>query len=280
MKISDINPHIRYCYEIFYKQGHGTVFVKDCRLMCPLSGTGTLLIDNNTYTLKRGTLFYCSAGSTYSLTSDEGFRLICINFDLDQTASHITQPLSPIKTNSAEKKETVNQCYIDNSSFLNSYILFNNTTDFTNSILALAEEFKRPKKYYIEKASALLKCIITDMHRLDTISSSDEIVDKIIAYINDNLSSSIDNSLLADIAGYHPYHLNRLFLKHTGKSMHKYILKARLNKAKQLLLSSDKSLNEISNNVGFNNYAHFSDYFKKEFSLTPTQFRKNFKNSI
>lgn len=280
MKIADINPHIRYCYEIFYKQSQGTVFVKDCRLMFPLSGTGKLVIDNNTYTLKNGTIFYCNGGSTYSLTSDEGFSLICINFDLDRKASHITQPFSPVKINSKEKKETVNQCYVENSSFLNSYILLNNTSDFTNSIFSLAEEFKYPKNFYLEKASSLLKCILIDMHRVDTFSSADAMVDKIIAYINDNLSSPIDNSLLADIAGYHPYHLNRLFLKHTGRSMHRYILKARLNKAKQLILSTDYSLNEISTTVGFNSYAHFSDYFKKEFSLTPKEFRKNFKNSI
>lgn len=280
MKLADINPHIRYCYEIFYKQSQGTVFVKDCRLMCPLSGTGILEIGNNTYKLKEGTIFYCNSGSTYSLTSDEGFKLICINFDLDRKAAHITQPFSPIKINSSGKKETVNQCYVENSSFLNSYILLNNASGFTNSILSLAEEFKHPKNFYLEKASSLLKCILIDMHRLDTVTPANAMVNTIILYINDNLSSNIDNSELANIAGYHPYHLNRLFIKHTGKSMHKYILKARLNKAKQLILSTDYPLNEISTTVGFNSYAHFSDYFKKEFSLTPTEFRKNFKNKI
>ena len=69
MKLADINPHIRYCYEIFYKQSQGTVFVKDCRLMYPLSGTGILEIGNNTYKLKEGTIFYCSFPIHYVLNS-------------------------------------------------------------------------------------------------------------------------------------------------------------------------------------------------------------------
>lgn len=280
MKLADINPYIRLCNEFLHKQSQGTVYVKDCRLICPISGKGTITINDETYKLKHGTIFYCNSGSIYTLIPEQDLHIICINFDLDRKFSHINTPIPTVKLDSQKAKTPLNQCYIENSSFLNSYAVLDIKPDLLLDISNIAKEFKTTKKFYKEKASSILKCVLTDMHRIDTSFSPSITVDNIISYINDNISQPIDNNFLANIAGYHPYHLNRLFLKHTGKSMHKYIVKLRLNKAKQLLLTSELPFSEISLSVGFNNYTHFSNCFKKEFSMTPREFQKNFKNNV
>ncbi|MTD71637.1 AraC family transcriptional regulator, partial [Flavobacterium sp. LC2016-13] len=49
----------------------------------------------------------------------------------------------------------------------------------------------------------------------------------------------------------------------------------RLEKAKELLLSTKMSITEICYNLGFENIAHFSRLFKIQFSQTPTEYRMN-----
>ena len=79
---------------------------------------------------------------------------------------------------------------------------------------------------------------------------------------------------------YHEYYLNRIFTKHVGMSMHRYILNLRINEGKRLLLNSNLSISDIASCIGFNSYTHFSSYLKKETGLSPFEYKNNFKNNI
>ena len=105
-------------------------------------------------------------------------------------------------------------------------------------------------------------------------------VSQIIDYIQENYNQSLNNDMLSAVSGYHPNYLNRLFQKHTGTSIHKYILNVRLAEAKKMLLNTDYSLSYIAEKVGFNSNTHFSNYFKQTLGISPLAFRKQFKNSL
>jgi len=64
----------------------------------------------------------------------------------------------------------------------------------------------------------------------------------------------------------------------TGKTPVAYILQVRLNYARRMISSENKSLTEIANRCGFQNLSHFSKAFKQHFNISPTQFRKNIDN--
>jgi YesN/AraC family two-component response regulator len=53
------------------------------------------------------------------------------------------------------------------------------------------------------------------------------------------------------------------------------VQEVRIDKAKKLLLSTDKTVNEISINVGYENSSFFTRLFKKNTGLTPAKWRKN-----
>lgn len=59
-----------------------------------------------------------------------------------------------------------------------------------------------------------------------------------------------------------------------GMSIKEFIMDIRLKRGAQLLEESDLTISEISYSIGFNNPKHFSISFKKQFDLTPTEFRK------
>lgn len=68
--------------------------------------------------------------------------------------------------------------------------------------------------------------------------------------------------------------LNRRIKAATGLTTSNYVLKVRLNKAKKLLMKSQKPIGEIAMDCGFNDFAYFSRSFKKEFGMTPTSFQR------
>lgn len=72
---------------------------------------------------------------------------------------------------------------------------------------------------------------------------------------------------------YAPDYLTRIFKKHTGKTTLEYINGVRLQKAKSLLLNTDLSVSQIAYSVGFADEKYFMRLFKREESVTPTQYR-------
>ena len=115
--------------------------------------------------------------------------------------------------------------------------------------------------------------VIQEKHkRRDTIQ-------KVLLYINDNYSSKLDIATLAKIANYSDYHFLRFFKSITGKTVTQYINSLRLEKACQLLDSSNLSISEISYSVGFSDTSYFIKVFKKHYLVSPSKFKKHLVSS-
>jgi AraC-like DNA-binding protein len=66
----------------------------------------------------------------------------------------------------------------------------------------------------------------------------------------------------------------RMFKNYTGLSPRQYCLQLKIMRAKELLLSTDLSVKEISYEMGFESIHYFSRMFKKKTGINPTKFRK------
>ena len=86
-----------------------------------------------------------------------------------------------------------------------------------------------------------------------------------------------DNSLsVAKIAGqfhFHPTYMSNMFKEQMGIGMLEYINKTRVNKSIELLLTTDASVNEISEEIGYLNANTFIRVFKKFIGVTPSKYR-------
>jgi len=74
--------------------------------------------------------------------------------------------------------------------------------------------------------------------------------------------------------GYNSDYINRLMRQHTGQTIYQYLLNYRIDKAAQLIRSSELPFSEIAEQTGFLNTSHFSHSFKKRTGKTPSEFRK------
>lgn len=101
-----------------------------------------------------------------------------------------------------------------------------------------------------------------------------------IDYINKNLfNQSLSLTDIAENINVHKVYLCRIFKEETGENVTQYILKARIDKSKEIILSTNYKLYEISDKLGFNSPQQFSILFKKVTGITPNQFRDSyFKN--
>lgn len=280
MYFCEVNPFVRFAAYIKLVDYEKTlVAVRDCRIFYCVSGETDIFINNNHYVLVPGTLFYCSAGSIYALQTKKA-TLIALNFDLTQHKNmHIAPyPVVPVRSESTAPR--FGDINIDDSAFMNTHLFLSNANDYESSFHSILDEFSTQRIFYRDYSSAILKKMLSQMHRhsIGNTSNSMDVVSKTIAYIKSNYSQNLSNKMLSDMTGYHAYHLNRLFVKHTGSTVHKYILNLRINRAKELLLNTNLSLASIAERVGFNSNTHFSEYFKQVEGVPPMEFRKRMKN--
>lgn len=103
------------------------------------------------------------------------------------------------------------------------------------------------------------------------------IIKNIKSYIERNLDFELCIKNVADVFHYNPRYLCRLFKKETGTALNEYILCQRLKRAKNLLCTTSHSIIEISMEIGFKNVTYFNKLFKKQFDITPSGYRKQYK---
>ncbi|WP_105614483.1 AraC family transcriptional regulator [Vallitalea okinawensis] len=99
-------------------------------------------------------------------------------------------------------------------------------------------------------------------------------ISKILLYIEDHIADELTVASLAKQAHLHPNYFIKLFKSYMGASPMHYINKRRVDRAKDLLLSSNSSITQIAEQVGFKDSAYFSKVFKNHTQLTPRQYKQ------
>ncbi len=93
-------------------------------------------------------------------------------------------------------------------------------------------------------------------------------------FMKHHITSTAPLATLAKLSGRSLSTFNRDFKKIYNTSPHSWLLKARLQKAKELLLTTLQKPSDLYLELGFKDLAHFSKTFKKEFGVPPSKIRK------
>lgn len=102
----------------------------------------------------------------------------------------------------------------------------------------------------------------------------DASIAKIVQRLHEHLHEPFKLEELAASINYSVPYFSSMFKKTTGESFVQYVNKLRLEKAKLLLLTTDRKTFEIAEEIGFENYRSFNRLFKREIGLTPSDYRK------
>lgn len=99
------------------------------------------------------------------------------------------------------------------------------------------------------------------------------IVEQAMAHIRKSSYSDLSLENVASAIGVHPVTLSRMFKQKIGVNFVQYLTRHRLEHARQMLISSNKTVREIAEEIGYSDYRYFCSLFKKESGFLPREYR-------
>ena len=118
------------------------------------------------------------------------------------------------------------------------------------------------------------------MEKVEVKSNNDNLMDRIMKCINENLSDPDFNvEKLTEQVGISRAQLHRKMKEITGISAGDFIRNLRLEQAARLIVENKINVTQVAYAVGFNNQTHFSTVFKKHYGMTPTEYQSKKLNT-
>ena len=276
MKISDINPHIRYArlHRSFSFSSKKNSICYDCRVFYIEGATGFVTANGTKYQIESALALYLPPETRYKFSikkKSEEFKIVVIDFDLVNSFSHLEQSLG------TATEDTFDPSIVPRyplPSALSSPIA-KQFLNIKQNLLQCTDQFLSGKSFFRETASAFLKlCLLEFIKKNQTSSAHAGLCERVIAFIQENYqSSALTNEDIALRFGYNAYHLSRIMKEETGRTLHQYLIYYRIRIAKNYLLTTEYDMDEISYRSGFCTSAYFIKIFRTHVGMTPKKYR-------
>ena len=268
------HPYIRYANRFPYL-GQGEVFsmAYDCRLFLILGGNGSILCEDKQTALHRFDLVYVPPALPYRLDPSDRFDLLVVNFDFTSAnaGTKRMRPQPPLLFDYSKIYEMPPESF-------RSHKVYRHMQSTLPLFEALQQEGRLPDRYSDEMSAALLTQCLIQMERAEhnILSGNDEaLLRALTEYLHTHIQTGFSEEELAADLRYHPYYLNRVLKKHTGETLHHYLLHERIRIAQAMLRAGGKSVEEVGRECGFSNASHFAKVFRKYTGHSPSQYRKS-----
>ena len=242
-----------------------------------LSGKGKYHVDGKEYDVTAGDLVICNPGVKHthivSNPKEPTIEFISGFFDfhfVNMAPNSIELPGNShiLHTTGELKQEIMKHCYA----------------------MIAEKESKQIGRYFMLKAH-LMQIILMVIREISEVDKTDQkgcnfetynknyVVNRIINYLSENYEHKISLEQIAHNMYLSPVYISKIFKEETGESPINYLIKIRLEKAKEILLTSDNgSIKNIANQVGYDDVYHFSKLFKKYYGISPLYYRKQTKD--
>lgn len=120
----------------------------------------------------------------------------------------------------------------------------------------------------------IMAMLFDDINFQESNWGKNSVVDEVKFYLDINYAEKIKLRDVAKSFGIHPNYLTRIFHEKYGISPKQYLISLKLKKARRLLTTTELSVSVISSSLGFDDQLAFSKIFKKEFAVSPSEYRK------
>ena len=249
------------------------LFIKDHMLMFVLKGNQGLLTPNYFYKLEASEAIFVKKGSIIVCEKlKQGNTLECILFFLtdeflSKFISQYRQLISPSELLDINSMGAY-QFYLDE--WMNAYIA-SVSSYFQLSPSPVSELLKH-------KFEELLLLLVTGQERSYFMSFLEECLVKENSSIDVVISANVYRNLnvdhLAYLSNLSLSQFKREFKKKYKDSPANWLRKKRLERSSKLLLTTNKNINEICYESGFNNASHFCQLFQRQYQISPLKYRQ------
>lgn len=238
-----------------------------------LSGKGKYRIEGNIYEVQAGDIIMCNPGvkhqnilvnqeeptvEFFTGFTDFQFNNMPPNSILFKDGSYI------MRTSALMKQELSKHCYEmvaeHEGGQLGKYFMLK--AHLIQIILLIIREISEP-------AQQQKGCTFETYNR-------NYAVKRIINYLNENFEDKISLDQIAHNMYLSPVYISKIFKEETGDSPINYLIKIRLEKAREILMRGEGgSIKNIANSVGYEDVYHFSKLFKKYYGISPLYYKKS-----
>lgn len=270
---NDFNPTVFYVSKV-KMESEGVYHDHDFTEMTYiLSGKGKYIINTMEYDVEAGDLVICNPGvkHTHIVVNP---KEPTIEFIAGFTDFHFKN----MEPNSIELKD--GGCIIHTTSELKQQLSMHCYAMIAEKESNHVGQYFMFKSHLIQMLLLIIREII-DVERPTQKSYNFEsynksyAVKRIIHYLNENYEHKISLEQIAHNMYLSPVYISKIFKEETGESPINYLIKIRLEKAKEILLEENSgSIKSIANQVGYEDVYHFSKLFKKYYGISPLYYKK------
>ncbi len=233
-------------------------------------GTGQVLIDGSMYPVGPGDLLVFDAGCVHCEFSDADDPLLLYFAAFDKIELPGLAPGCLLPAGTAPLLHTGELAEGIGCQFRQALQELESGADFGNQI-----------------AQAAARIILMRLYRLLHTAGGDRqalqarpILQQAMRYVDENYAAALSLENVADHCQVSKFHLAHLFNRYKGRSVGKYILEKRVQRAQLLLASTDQPIEQIALRCGFADPAYFCRQFKKETGETPSGYRRQEANTL
>lgn len=231
-----------------------------------LDGKGKFSIEDRVINTSKDDFFIINSNVGHSIYSSKEENLVYISFGVD---SIFVKNLLNDDNNIEEDKYIYKNIDENQKYFINSFDIINKEFN-SNDIFAQSMANAKASEFVI----SLLRKFKDEIVITNDIKINKQI-DYIKNFIDNNYSEDIKLESLSKMAYMNKFHLIAEFKQSYRVTPIDYLILKRIEVTKNLLISTNHSMEEISSIVGFNSQSYFNQVFRKKVGLTPSQFRKN-----
>lgn len=234
------------------------------------SGKCNVYIDNETYYLEDGSVLFIPAFKEHTF-------IYPFTQDIKRTVLYISTEQLNWYFNK-DFKDEINNLFINKhlqlsrKSFSNLSNIFEKIQFEKYSLDNMSELLT--KAYFFELIIYLIRCQRYTHNINQKTNLSNITIGEIVNFIENNYSRQLTLPEIASQFGISESSLTKKIKIFTNMTFKEYLTKTRIEEAKSLLISSEKSITEIAYECGYNNSNFFGDVFKKAVGMSPSSYRK------
>ena len=232
-------------------------------------GKGYFCVNNKTYTVNAGESFIVYPGLLVKYFPDpnDPWEYVWVDFLGAEANDYL------VKTKFSQTNFILPST---DSSPLNIFAKLQNTLDFAD------ETYSNPDLWYCIGEGFLhliFSYYIANYPCEQEKKTATDLTENIISFIYERLgNTNLSVDMVAKKFSLSTSSLFRIFKTTFGASTIVYITRLRMEKAAELLFSTDYPIKAVALSVGFENSMYFSKVFKNHFGVTPSEYRKTNKN--